>query len=59
MYCKSRVPLLKPSTKTPVAIGSRVPAWPTFRVFKALRAMATTSWLVMPGSLSTTKNPCS
>ena len=57
MYCNKRVPLPKPSTSTPVAIGSKVPAWPTLRVPSALRATATTSWLVMAGALSTTKKP--
>ena len=46
-----------PKTKTPVAIGSRVPAWPTRFVFNRLRAIATTSWLVIAPALLTSKKP--
>src|SRR6478672_2634438 len=46
-----------PSTRTPVAIGSRVPAWPTLRVAHRRRARPTTSWLVQPDGLSTTSRP--
>src|SRR5690242_12841311 len=46
-----------PSTSTPVAIGSRVPAWPTLRVPQMRRARPTTSWLVQPCGLSTTSRP--
>ena len=46
-----------PSIRIPVAGGSKVPEWPTLRVFSFLRARATTSWLVQPGSLSTTTKP--
>ena len=46
-----------PITSTPVAIGSRVPAWPTFRVPKMRLQRPTTSWLVMPAGLSTTTRP--
>src|SRR5262245_11994029 len=46
-----------PSTSTPVAIGSRVPAWPTFRVPASRRIRATTSCDVMPPGLSTTTSP--
>ena len=40
----SRVARSTPSTSTPVAIGSRVPAWPTLRVPASRRTRATTSW---------------
>ena len=43
-----------PTTSTPVAIGSSVPAWPTLRVPKMRLQRPTTSWLVMPAGLSTT-----
>src|SRR4051794_11983270 len=46
-----------PSTSTPVAIGSRVPAWPTLRVPASRRTRATTSWEVIPAGLSTTASP--
>src|SRR6476469_1583390 len=52
-----RVALLTPRTSTPVAIGSRVPAWPTLRVPHSRRARPTTSWLVQPAGLSTTSRP--
>src|SRR6266700_429705 len=44
-------------TSTPVAIGSRVPAWPTRRVPARRRILATTSWAVMPPPLSTITRP--
>ena len=40
-----------------VAIGSKVPAWPILRSPRIPRHLATTSWLVQPPSLSTSKNP--
>ncbi|CFE36054.1 Uncharacterised protein [Mycobacterium tuberculosis] len=46
-----------PITNTPVAIGSRVPAWPTRRVAKMRRHRPTTSWLVIPAGLSITTIP--
>src|SRR5687768_13684588 len=46
-----------PRTRTPVARGSRVPAWPTLRVPQSRRARPTTSWLVQPAGLSTTSRP--
>src|SRR5206468_7860413 len=46
-----------PSTSTPVAIGSRVPAWPTLRVPARRRTRATTSCDVIPPGLSTTTSP--
>src|SRR6478672_7155700 len=46
-----------PSTSTPVAMGSRVPAWPTFRVPAIRRIRPTTSWLVQPCGLSTITSP--
>src|SRR4051812_27644907 len=47
-----------PTTSTPVAAGSRVPACPTARVPRRRRSRATTSWLVGPAGLSTTRMPC-
>ncbi len=46
-----------PTTSTPVAIGSSVPAWPTLRVPNRRRHRPTTSWLVIPAGLSTTTRP--
>src|SRR5450631_2221761 len=53
----SLVARLMPSTRTPVAIGSSVPAWPTLRVPHRRRHRATTSWLVHPAGLSTMSSP--
>ena len=53
----SRVARLTPSTSTPVAIGSSVPAWPTLRVPASRRTRATTSCEVNPAGLSTTTRP--
>src|SRR5471030_716613 len=56
--CPSRrVALPMPSTRTPVAIGSRVPAWPTRRVLASDLVRATTSCDVQPAGLSTTTRP--
>src|SRR5256884_7367746 len=44
-------------TRTPVAIGSSVPAWPTFFVPASRRTRATTSCEVMPPGLSTMTRP--
>src|SRR5687767_8620444 len=52
-----RVALPTPSTSTPVAIGSSVPAWPTLRVPARRRPRPTTSWEVQPAGLSTTSSP--
>ena len=41
----------------PVAMGSKVPQWPIFLVFRQRRATATTSCDVMPGALSTRRTP--
>ena len=49
--------LPKPTTSTPVAIGSSVPAWPTRFMCRAPRTAATTSWLVTPCGLSMTSRP--
>ena len=46
------------TTSTPVASGSSVPAWPTWRSPKRRRSMPTTSWLVTPAGLSTMARPC-
>ena len=46
-----------PTSSTPVASGSRVPAWPTRRCPKMRRHRATTSCEVQPASLSTTTRP--
>src|ERR1700733_8110893 len=53
----SRVAFSTPTTSTPVAMGSRVPACPTRRVPASRRIRATTSWEVMPPGLSTTTSP--
>ena len=37
---------------TPVAMGSNVPAWPTFLVFSIPRSLAQTSMLVQSAGLS-------
>ena len=52
-----RVARPSPTRRTPVASGSRVPAWPTRRWPKSRRQRATTSWDVQPASLSTTTRP--
>src|ERR1700733_11680086 len=44
-------------TRTPVPIGSSVPAWPTRRVWARRRIRATTSCEVMPPGLSTMTSP--
>src|SRR5690625_7668002 len=44
-------------TSIPVAIGSSVPAWPTFRVPAIFRVRDTTSWEVQPAGLSTSMSP--
>src|SRR5436309_11195176 len=46
-----------PTTRTPVAIGSSVPAWPTRRVCASRRTRATTSCEVIPPGLSTMSRP--
>ena len=53
----SRVAAPTPRISRPVAIGSRVPAWPTLRTDSTRRARATTSCDVMPGALSTSSRP--
>ena len=53
----SRVALSTPTTSTPVAIGSRVPAWPTRRVPASRRILPTTSCDVQPAGLSTMTRP--
>ena len=57
MKVSRRVAPSTPSTSRPVAIGSRVPACPILRVPRARRARATTSWLVIPPGLSTSRMP--
>src|SRR4051812_39661240 len=52
-----RVARSMPSTSTPVAIGSSVPAWPTLRVPASRRIRETTSCEVIPAGLSTTTSP--
>src|SRR5208283_3974670 len=41
----------------PVAAGSNVPQWPTFRNPKWRRTRSTTSWEVIPDGLSTNRTP--
>ena len=57
IYGSNFVATPTPKTKTPVAIGSNVPAWPTRLVFNFFRAIATTSWLVIPPTLFTKRKP--
>src|SRR6188508_3755448 len=45
------------SGRTPLAIGSRVPVWPTRRSFRTRRTKATMSWDVGPDGLSTMSRP--
>src|ERR1700733_13452502 len=56
-YPSSLVAFSTPTTRTPVAIGSRVPACPTLRVPASRRIRATTSCDVMPPGLSTMTRP--
>ena len=45
------------TTKTPDALGSKVPVWPARRIPVPLRMILTTSWEVIPTGLSTTIAP--
>src|SRR6266498_978703 len=45
------------TTRTPVAAGSSVPAWPALSAPSARRTRFTTSKLVGPAGLSTTRTP--
>src|SRR5579863_3436754 len=56
-YPSRRVAFSTPTTRTPVAIGSRVPAWPTRLVPASRRIRATTSCDVIPPGLSTMTRP--
>src|SRR5437868_7440876 len=56
-YRSSLVTRPSPTNSTPVAPGSSVPAWPTRFCPKIPRHLATTSWDVHPGALSTTTRP--
>src|SRR5580698_3408762 len=56
-YPSSLVAFSTPTTRTPVAIGSRVPACPPFLVPASRRIRATTSCDVMPPGLSTMTRP--
>src|SRR3954452_7543288 len=53
----SRVTFPTPTSSTPVASGSSVPACPTFLVCRIPRSFATTSCDVHPASLSITTRP--
>ena len=55
--CASRVARPTHRTRRPVAIGSRVPACPTWGVSRIFRAAATMSWLVGPSGLSRGRTP--
>ena len=57
MNRSSRVDRPSAITSNPVAIGSRVPAWPARRRAKIRRQRATTSCEVQPAGLSTRTNP--
>ena len=52
-----RVARPKPNVNRPVAIGSKVPAWPIFFIPKIRRAAATAPCEDIPAGLSTTVNP--
>ena len=56
-YPSSLVAFSTPTTRTPVAIGSSVPACPTFLVPVSRRTRATTSCDVIPPGLSTITRP--
>src|ERR1700690_2728698 len=56
-YPRSLVAFSTPTTRTPVANGSRVPACPTLLVPASRRIRATTSCDVMPPGLSTMTRP--
>src|SRR5215213_4827629 len=56
-YPSSRVAFPIPMIKTPVAIGSSVPAWPTLRVPSSRRIRPTTWWEVQPAGLSQMTRP--
>src|SRR5215207_1446518 len=56
-YPSSLVAFPIPMIKTPVAIGSRVPACPTLRVPASRRTRPTTEWDVHPAGLSITTSP--
>src|SRR5512146_1645645 len=52
-----RVPRPISNGKTPVAAGSRVPAWPTLAPPRRCRTFATTSWEVHPDSFLIVRTP--
>src|SRR5437763_7521257 len=51
------VPRPSVSKSRPVAIGSSVPQWPTFFIWRRRRTIATTSCEVIPAALSTSRTP--
>src|SRR3954471_16307018 len=51
------VPRPRVSKSKPVAIGSSVPQWPTFFIWRRRRTIATTSCDVIPAALSTRSTP--
>src|SRR4051812_32154736 len=51
------VPRPRVNKSSPVAIGSSVPQWPTFLIWRRRRTSATTSCDVMPAALSTSRTP--
>ena len=58
-YCEMRVALPTSMISRPVAIGSRVPAWPMRFIASLRRRRATTSCDVKPVGLSTSSTPSS
>ena len=56
-YCTARVARPTNTGSTPVAMGSRVPPWPTRRSWRMPRSLAHTSMEVQPSGLSMMSTP--